>query len=142
MTTSLQQEEPQAGRGLSTSAIIVGGIFAAIAAAGLIGMGSLFLVVVSQLLDGSRVYSHNFAIYNALWTVFFISLLIAGISLIISGKRRKTHDLVPGISLYLAGASLIVIGFYLFIYDDLLYALIAMVIGLILVVAEWRSHTI
>ena len=141
MTASLQQE-PQAGKVLSSSATVAGVVFVAIAAAGLIGMGSLFLLVVTQLLDGSRVYSHNFAIYNALWIVFFISLLIAGISLIISGVQKKTHDLVPGVPLYLAGASLVVIGFYLFVYDELLYAIIAMVVGLVLVIAEWRSHTI
>lgn len=140
MTTSLQ--EPQAGKLLSTIAIIVGAVFAAVAAAGLIGVGSQFLLVITQLLDGSLGFSHNFAIFNALWIVFFISLLIAGISLIISGVRKRTHDLVPGISLYLAGASLLVIGFYLLAYDEMKYAVIAMLVGLVLVIAEWRSHTI
>jgi len=135
-------ELTKAGKGRSTLTVIIGALFAVLAAAGLIGMGSHFLIVISNILDGSIAYSKNFAIYNALWIIFFISFLIAGISLIISGARRKLHDLVPGISLYLAGSSLIVIGFYLFIYDELIYAVIAMAVGLILMIAEWFSETV
>ncbi|HID80940.1 MAG TPA: hypothetical protein EYH06_14305 [Chromatiales bacterium] len=135
-------EQLLAGKGRSRLVMIIGALFAALAAAGLIGMGSHFLIVITHVLDGSIAYSRNFAIYNALWIIFFISFLIAGISLIISGVRRKLHDLVPGISLYLAGASLIVIGFYLFIYDELIYAAVAMLVGLTLMIVEWFSKTI
>lgn len=140
MTTVVEQS--LAGKGRSRFVIIIGALFAALAAAGLIGMGSHFLIVISHVLDGSIAYSRNFVIYNALWIILFISLLIAGISLIISGARRKLRDLVPGISLYLAGASLIVIGFYLLIYDELIYAVVAMAVGLTLMIVEWFSDTV
>ncbi len=140
MTTTLQPE--QAGKGLSTFSILTGILFAVVAAAGLIGVGAHLLIVLTSLLDGSLGYSLNFAIYNALWIIFFLSLLIAGINLIISGARKKRHNLVPGISLYLAGASLIMLSFYLFVYDDLRYAVIALVVGLVLMLVEWFSETV
>lgn len=127
----------------STLTMIVGALFAAIGAAGLVGMGSVFIYVLTNFLDKSAsLFASNDLISAIMWVVFSISMLVAGINLIVSGSRRKLFDLVPGFSLYFAGFSLIINGFIYLLYGNTMASVPALLIGLFLILAEWRTETI
>lgn len=74
--------------------------------------------------------------------IFFVSLLLTGLSLMYSGLTRKRYDVVPGLSLYVVGISLSVLGLYAIINSPfVLYGAIALIVGLALVYVEWASET-
>lgn len=82
------------------------------------------------------VGTHQF-LYEGLWFVFFLSLAVLGISLLFSGFNRRRHNVVPGPTLYLMGASLLAIALMMIMYGQTLHAVVAAVVGVILMVVEW-----
>lgn len=123
------------GRGWLTT---VAGIILALAGLA----GSITLVrVVTHLLMGEYAFLSTLVIYQTVWLVIFASLFITGLSLVISGVKRKKHDIVPGPTLYILGLALVVNGFFLLIYSQTLYAVVAIAIGAILIYLEWATHT-
>ena len=86
-------------------------------------------------------YSLNsIALYMLIWLVFFVSLAIAGLSLLRSGFVRRKHDLVPGPTLYFLGASLVINGLYLLVVNQFAYAGIAIAAGLVFLYLEHATH--
>ncbi len=105
------------------------------------GAGTLLLSTVvmgriSSVLEGSQIYSFQ-VLYEGLWLLFFASLFVLGGSLLVSALRKVTHNAVPGPTLYVMGASLMVIGLMMLMYDQVFQAALAMGIGLVLMIAEW-----
>ena len=86
-------------------------------------------------------YSLNsIALHMLIWLVFFLSLTVAGFSLLRSGLKRRTHDLVPGPTLYFLGASLVVNGLFLLVVSQYLYAGIAIVLGSVFLYLEHATQ--
>ncbi len=135
-TNKTPSEHRLADKGRSTLTMIVGVLFSTLGAVGLVYMMSAFFYFVTN------AYSSNDLITAIMWVIFFVSILVAGINLIVSGSRRKLFDLVPGFSLYFAGFSLIINGFIYLLYGNYIVMIPALVVGLLLVLAEWRTETI
>ncbi len=139
MNTSINKTPTGNGlaeKGRSTLTMVVGALFSTIGAAGLVYMVSAFFYFLTN------IYSTNDLITAIMWIIFFISILVAGINLIVSGSRRKLFDLVPGFSLYFAGFSLIINGFIYLLYGNYLVMIPALLIGVALVMVEWRTEVI
>lgn len=82
------------------------------------------------------VTSHQY-LYEGLWLVFLVSLSVLGLSLVISGFQKRQHDIVPGPTLYLMGASLLGIALMMTMYGQVLHAVVAAMAGVTLMVIEW-----
>ena len=120
----------------------LGAILAIIGAAGVLRISTMLAFLLPNLAEGKlQVFSHQ-ALFQVMWAVFFISLLITGISLIVSGVRGKRRDLVPGLTLYFLGASLMVNGFLLLMYGYPLYGGIAVIIGALAAWIEWSTEVV
>jgi hypothetical protein len=123
--------------------IILLGIFAAIiGAAGGLGISPMLAYLIPKLMSGEYFYLFNLVLFQFMWAVFFVSLLVGGIKLIISGLQRKRHDIIPGLTLYFLGSALIVNGFLMLIYGHVLYAGIAILNGFIVVYIEWSTEVV
>lgn len=111
-----------------------------IAAAGLgfsYVVGVLLFDQYQSLSSGNYPISTQQLLYEGLWLVFFVSLTILGLSLLMSGLKNKKHDVVPGPTLYFMGASLMAIALMMAMYGQVLHAVVAAVVGLVLMVLEW-----
>ena len=82
----------------------------------------------------------SIAIHSLIWLIFFVSLAVAGLSLLRSGFRRKRHDLVPGPTLYFLGASLVVNGLFLLVVSEYIYAMVAISAGLLFLYLEHATQ--
>jgi len=123
--------------------IILLGIFAAIiGAAGGVGVSPMLAYLIPKLISGEYSYLFNLVLFQFMWAVFFVSLLVAGIKLIVSGLQRKRHDVIPGLALYFLGSALIVNGFLMLTYGYVLYAGIAILNGFIVVYIEWSTEVV
>ncbi len=108
-------------------------------------VGTVFLLrilwfVLPKLSAGEYGFTLSTALYGAAWLALFIGLCVTGVSLVMSGLRRKRHDLVPGITLYIVGLSAIVIGFFLLVRSDYIPAVVAIVVGAIFVYLESQTR--
>ncbi len=121
---------------------VLGAVMAVLGAAGTLGISAMLAFLLPALAEGSLSYFFNQALFQVMWAVFFISLFVAGVSLIVSGVKRKRHDLVPGLTLYFLGAALVVNALLLLTYGHLVYALTAAVIGCVVMYAEWSTEVI
>ena len=68
--------------------------------------------IYSTLSESGFLFMSNSLVFHIVWAIFFLSLLITGIKLTISALNKRTKDLVPGVSLYFLGASLVIIGMF------------------------------
>ena len=82
----------------------------------------------------------NSVVFHLLWLVFFASVLVAGIRLIISAVNKRTTDLVPGHSLYFVGASLVVIGLFYVVFQEMAYAAITIIAGILCIYFEGAAE--
>ena len=98
--------------------------------------------LIPKLISGEYSYLFNLVLFQFMWAVFFVSLLVGGIKLIISGLQRRRHDIIPGLTLYFLGSALIVNGFLMLIYGHVLYAGIAILNGFIVVYIEWSTEVV
>ncbi|MFK8014166.1 MAG: hypothetical protein AB8G17_01830, partial [Gammaproteobacteria bacterium] len=96
--------------------------------------------VVGQ--HSSQFYSQRDTLYVLVWVIFSASLIIAGVSLLGASYRARRHNMVPGPTLYVAGASLMVIAFFLVAAHALLPAIAAAIIATSLMIAEYSSEHI
>lgn len=111
-----------------------------IASAGVVLSGIISVLLFDQFQtasDGLAVVSTNQFLYEILWLVFSLGLTILGLSLMVSGLRGRTHDVVPGPTLYFMGAALMAIGLMMGMYGQVLHACVAALAGLTLMVVEW-----
>ncbi|MGV6859137.1 MAG: hypothetical protein ACWA5X_09200 [bacterium] len=106
------------------------------------GAGTLLLVVVMVNRVVGVVESGVMApplqmLYEGLWLLFFASLFTLGISLVVSALRKVRRNAVPGPTLYVMGASLMVLGLMMAMYDQVFQAALSLGMGLVLMIAEW-----
>lgn len=97
-------------------------------------------IVYGDYNKGESPYNFASLIYQALWLLVTLCILIVGVSLIRSALQRKEHDLIPGPTLYFLGLGLTVIGGYLILSGLTLEALASIVIGCLLIYWEWAYH--
>lgn len=92
--------------------------------------------------EGTRSFLTPLAIYHAVWLVFFLALLVVGVSMIVSTIRGRSSDIIPGPSLYVMGTSLVVAGMFQMVFGNIEMAAITGLIGVVLMVVEYRSALI
>jgi hypothetical protein len=122
--------------------IVLGAIAAILGAAGILAISPMLAYLIPKLTSGEYHYLFNLVLFQLMWAVFFISLLVAGIKLIISGVKRKRHDIIPGLTLYFLGAALIVNGLLMLTYGHTLYAGITVLIGAAVAYIEWSTEVV
>lgn len=118
--------------------------------AGLLCCAVGFFVVMNAsqamvaLVEGSAGswYTRRDVVYVAMWCVFALSVLAAGVSLAYSAVRGRGHNMVPGPTLYVAGASLFIIALFLVAGGALLVALVFALIGAVLMIIEYGSDAV
>jgi hypothetical protein len=114
----------------------------------LVGGGSFTLAsTVRALADiaaapAAPLFSQRDTLYVAVWSVFSASLLAAGLSLLYAAWRARRHNMVPGPTLYVTGASLLVIALFVFAAGAPLLGALAVAAGGALMAAEYGSDHI
>lgn len=94
----------------------------------------------SSIVDSGYSFMKNSVVFHLLWLVFFLSLLVTGVKLIISAVNKRTTDLVPGLPLYFAGASLVIIGLFYLVFQQIAYAITAIVVGTLCIYFEGTAE--
>lgn len=126
---------------LFTSLTFIIGIACTIAAAiGIFWLSKIIPGLYYTLAENGISFMSNTAIFHILWAVFFLSLLTTGIKLLISALNKRRQDLVPGMSLYFLGVSLVIIGLFYLVFGQFLYALISVVFGAFCIYIEGTTE--
>lgn len=99
------------------------------------------LVGLVRAVDGS-VYGIREVLFLAAWAIFSFSLVIAGLALLRAAWRGRRRNLVPGPTLYVAGACLVVMALFMLAAGALVPSALTALLGGILIVAEYRSDVI
>lgn len=133
MTNNVASPLVRAGAGL------VGLVFCLVGGAIALSAGQALWSLLTQLL-GHGVFTLRDALYVLVWVVFSLSLLAAGVALLSAAWRARRYNMVPGPTLYLAGASLMIIALFLLAAGVPIYAVIAGAVGAALMVAEYSSE--
>lgn len=81
-------------------------------------------------------------LYLLLWLLFCLSAVWSGAAMLRSAQRGVRRDVVPGPPLYFAGLSLVGVGLFLLTSGALARGSLASVLGMVLLVAEYRSDTL
>ena len=89
--------------------------------------------------DGTRTMLTSITLYQAVWMVFFLAMLAAGISLMIAAIRGRSSDIVPGPSIYVMGTTLVIAGMFQLLFGEFERAAVTGLVGMVLMVAEYRS---
>lgn len=119
--------------GMGVSGVIAG-------AAGVMGgFANVRLLVASlQGSTGAGLFTPMTAYYFA-WLVFFGGLIAVGISLVAAAMQGRREDIVPGPSLYLMGAALLVAGMAQLLFGRPGLAAATGLAGIVLMYVEYRS---
>ncbi len=131
-----QTTAPTASPLFSGITLLIGIICISAAAIGIFWISKILPGLYASLSEDGYSFMKNAIIFHAVWLVFFLSLLLTGIKLIISAINKRTTDLVPGLPLYFVGASLVVIGLFYLIFQQTTYAIIAIVAGILCIYFE------
>ncbi|NNF52218.1 MAG: hypothetical protein HKN59_07240 [Gammaproteobacteria bacterium] len=132
-------EHPQASAmGRATIGLI--GVVASVGG-GIGGFSNLRLLAqdFATTVDGTRAFLTPMAAYHLAWLVFFAGLLVVGVSLIYATINGRSEDIVPGPSIYVMGASLIVAAMLQLMFGRPGLAAACAVAGIALMIAEYRS---
>lgn len=89
--------------------------------------------------DGTRAFLTPMAAYHMTWLVFFAGLLAVGISLMAATIQGRSEDIVPGPSIYIMGVTLVIAAMFQLVFGRPSLAAASAVVGIVLMVAEWRS---
>jgi hypothetical protein len=119
---------------------VIGIICSGTAAIGIFWLSKIIPGIYHILAENGFSFMSNTMVFHGLWTVFFLSLLLTGIKLLISALNKRTKDLVPGLSLYFLGASLVIIGLFYLVFGEFTYALIAIVVGALCIYIEGTTE--
>ena len=96
---SITTENYDAGA-MRSRLIILLGIFAAIiGAAGGLGISPMLAYLIPKLMSGEYFYLFNLVLFQVMWAVFFVSVLVGGIKVSISGLQRRGDEISPGLRL-------------------------------------------
>ncbi len=111
-------------------------------AMGTIALSMMLLYILPKVASGDMPFFGGQALFQTMWAVFFISLFMTGVSLMISAARRKQRDLVPGLTLYFLGAALVINGLLLMTYAHFVFGLAAMAAGSLAIYLEWSIEVV
>ncbi len=139
MVTRVADEQQSSSRPVITA---LGVVLAILGAAAVLRISTMLAFLLPRLADGELAFFWHQGLFQVMWAIFAVSLLITGISLIISGVRGKRRDLVPGLTLYFLGASLVINGLLLLIYGYPLYGGVAVAVGAVAVLVEWGTEVV
>lgn len=92
-------------------------------------------------LDAS-IYGWREVLFLIVWAVFSFSLVVAALALLRGAWRARRRDLVPGPTLYVAGACLVTIGLFMLEAGALVPSALTVLLGATLIAAEYRSDII
>lgn len=108
---------------------------------GIGGFSNLRLLAqdVSATVDGARAFFTPMAAYHLVWLVFFAGLLAVGVSLITASIKGRSEDIVPGPSIYVMGAALLIAAMFQFVFGRPGLAAVCALAGIALLFAEYRS---
>ena len=119
---------------------LIGIICTGAAAIGLFWLSKIVPGIYHTLSENGFSFMSNSIVFHLLWVVFFISLLVTGIKLVISALNKRKKDLVPGITLYFLGASLVVIGLFYLVFEQYAYAVISIIVGTFCIYIEGTTE--
>ena len=129
-----------ASKTFSLLTMLLGIAFTVCAAVGIFWLSRIIPGLYSSVQSSTYSFMHNSLVFHLVWLIFFISLLIAGVRLIVSALKKRTKDLVPGLSLYFAGASLVIIGLFYLLFQQTSYAIAAILAGCVCIYAEGSAE--
>ncbi len=124
----------------SSITMLIGIVCICISAIGIFWLSKIIPGLYEAVVNDGYSFMKNSVIFHLLWLIFFISLFITGVKLIISAINKRTTDLVPGLTLYFVGASLVVIGLFYLIFQETTYALMAIIIGILCIYFEGAAE--
>jgi len=120
--------------------LCLGIVLSLCAVAGIFWLSKIIPSIYSSSQSNDYSFMQNTLIFHLLWLFFFVSILVAGVRLIISALKKRTKDLVPGLSLYFAGATLISIGLFYLLFQQTGFAIIAILAGILCIYAEGSAE--
>lgn len=119
---------------------ITGIVCIGISAIGIFWLSKIIPGIYQTLAKNGFSFMSNSILFHSLWAVFFLSLLLTGIKLLISALNKRTRDLVPGVPLYFLGASLVIIGLFYLVFGQFVYAVVSIIAGTLCIYAEGTSE--
>ena len=124
---------------MGRAAMGVAGVIAAVA--GFLGAFANLRLLAGALADaaGPGGMLAPMTAYYFAWLIFFGGLVAAGISLMVAAVQGRREDIVPGPSLYLMGAALLVAGMAQLLFGRVALAGVTALAGLLLMYVEYRS---
>ncbi|MEM7401201.1 MAG: hypothetical protein AAF304_04545 [Pseudomonadota bacterium] len=125
---------------LSGIAFFFGSICIGASVFGLFWLSRIIPGIYQTLTNNGFSFMSNSFLFHLIWAVFFISLLVTGIKLLISAIKKRNKDLVSGLTLYFLGASLVVIGLFYLIFQQYTYALITIIVGALCIYLEGATE--
>ena len=126
----------QASRIFSGVTFLIGVVSIAVSILGLFWLSKILPGLLIAVTESGYSFMKNSVIFHVVWLVFFLSLVTTGVRLIISAIKKRSTNLVPGLSLYFVGAALVIIGLFYFVFQELIYAGAAIVVGVICIYFE------
>lgn len=111
---------------------VLGVLLSVAAAFGLVSFVSLLLYV------GDGQFVLPILLDFGLVALCLICVLVAGLSLIWSSFSGRSRDLIPGATLYLLGLFLLMLGVQAMLVPGGLIGIVAVVIGALIIIAEYR----
>ncbi len=136
----MQDTNPKASSLFSGMTFITGIICTGTAAIGMFWLSRILPGIYHTLFENGFSFMSNSFLFHIVWAVFFASLLITGVKLLISALNKKTKDLVPGVPLYFVGASLVIIGLFYLVFGEFSYAFISIIAGILCIYIEGTSE--
>ena len=135
-----QHTDTQASILFSGLTLLVGILCIIAAVIGIFWLSKILPGLYTSVVQDGYAFMKNSVVFHLLWLVFFLSVLVAGIRLIISAVNKRTTDLVPGLSLYFVGASLVVIGLFYVVFQQAAYATVAIIAGILCIYFEGAAE--
>ena len=122
--------------------ILLGVLAAVVGAVGTLLVAWMLGSMAPHWLDGRLAFFTYQLLFQALWLLFFVSMFVLGLKLIRSGRERRRHDVVPGLTLYYLGAALAMIGVMLVAFGNLAVGAALFVAGALAIYVEWSTEVI
>lgn len=135
-----QDSTPKASILFSAVTMLIGIVCISTSAVGIFWLSKILPGLYSSVVDNGYSFLKSSMVFHALWLIFFLSLLVAGIKLVISAVSKRTTDLVPGLSLYFVGVSLVIIGLFYIVFQQATYAVIAIIVGIVCIYFEGAAE--
>ncbi|MFK7816888.1 MAG: hypothetical protein AB8B92_11195 [Gammaproteobacteria bacterium] len=136
----MQDTNPKATSLFTGMTFITGIICTGTAAIGMFWLSRIIPGIYRTLIESGFSFMSNTFLFHMVWVVFFLSLLMTGVKLLISALNKKTKDLVPGVPLYFVGASLVIIGLFYLVFGQFISALLSIIAGALCIYIEGTSE--